>query len=59
MESNPTSEKALQGYMMFHHMLLYYGNTFPEIKKNAQAAIDNFVKDPRMRYKDRTPDLGA
>eukprot|EP01127_Copromyxa_protea_P022781 TRINITY_DN8346_c0_g1_i1.p1 TRINITY_DN8346_c0_g1~~TRINITY_DN8346_c0_g1_i1.p1 ORF type:complete len:860 (-),score=123.23 TRINITY_DN8346_c0_g1_i1:76-2304(-) len=55
---NTVSEKALQGYTMFHHMLLYYAKEFPKIQDNAKAAICKFMQNPRNRYKDTCPDLG-
>jgi len=56
--NNKVSEKALQGYLLFHHMLLWYGKQFPYIRTSAEEAINEFIRDPTMRYKDKCPNLG-
>mmetsp|Transcript_48843 Transcript_48843/g.147159 ORF Transcript_48843/g.147159 Transcript_48843/m.147159 type:complete len:701 (-) Transcript_48843:458-2560(-) len=53
------SEKALEGYCAFHHMLLHFAEKYPSIKNVASRQIEKFIKRERSRHKRETPNLGA
>jgi len=58
MFSATVSEKALLGYSMFHHMLLWYANKYPSLSVRANAAIYSFIDNPEDRHKAKCPNLG-
>jgi len=53
------SEKALVGYVAFHHMLLWLTHQFPQIREIARAEITTFIENETCRTKKYTPDLGV
>eukprot|EP00929_Paragymnodinium_shiwhaense_P059386 TRINITY_DN29747_c0_g1_i1.p1 TRINITY_DN29747_c0_g1~~TRINITY_DN29747_c0_g1_i1.p1 ORF type:complete len:862 (+),score=144.63 TRINITY_DN29747_c0_g1_i1:59-2587(+) len=52
------SEKALAGYMAFHHMLLLLKSTYPELEQALEDRIQNFISEDRLRSKGEVPNLG-
>lgn len=52
------SERALEGYCSFHHMLLTLAAENPEIERLANEHVENFLAHPAYRLKSNTPDLG-
>lgn len=56
--SQVLSERALEGYCSFHHMLLTFARENPEVERMANEAVDKFLASPAFRSKAHTPDLG-
>ncbi|KAL3909591.1 MAG: hypothetical protein SGILL_008029 [Bacillariaceae sp.] len=52
------SEKALEGFCSFHHMLLYYSRVYPSIERMANKQVNDFIELDQARLKKATPDLG-
>ncbi len=52
------SEKALEGYVALHHLLLALARAYPVLAKRAGAAARDFVASPAARHKRRCPNLG-
>lgn len=52
------SEKALEGYCFFHHLLLSMTMQYPNITSQAEAKLEDFLKSPERRSKAHTPNLG-
>ena len=52
------SLKALKGYCWFHRMFLMFVSTYPELKKQCETTISEFIKDEKKRHKDNVPNLG-
>jgi len=52
------SLKALDGYCMFHRLLLEFVHRYPELQEKVNAKAMLFIKDDDSRTKDRTPNLG-
>jgi len=52
------SIKALEGYCMFHRLLLEFVSRYPELQVKINARASLFVKEDDERHKDRTPNLG-
>jgi len=52
------SIKALEGYCMFHRMLLEFVAKYPELQDRVNAKAMQFIKDDEARHKDKTPNLG-
>ena len=44
--------------MRLHHMLLFLAHKFPDLQKDANNAIERFMKEPKSRLKSVTKDLG-
>jgi hypothetical protein len=53
------SEKALEGYCAFHHMLLHFARMYPSIRAEANRRVDAFVAHEQHRSKAATPNLGT
>ena len=53
-----TSEKALEGYCAFHHMLLYFAKRYPALIGFADRQICLFISSEQFRCKQGTPNLG-
>eukprot|EP00028_Trichosphaerium_sp_Am-I-7-wt_P002981 CAMPEP_0168539752 /NCGR_PEP_ID=MMETSP0405-20121227/22031_1 /TAXON_ID=498012 /ORGANISM="Trichosphaerium sp, Strain Am-I-7 wt" /LENGTH=246 /DNA_ID=CAMNT_0008569407 /DNA_START=49 /DNA_END=789 /DNA_ORIENTATION=+ len=56
--SRQLSEKALEGYCQFHHILLYYAKQFPEMSTIVNTSVEKFFKDPSYRIKKEVPNIG-
>jgi len=52
------SEKALEGYCAFHHMLLHFAKTHPCLVDLANSQIESFLSSEKARTKRHTPNLG-
>mmetsp|Transcript_54354 Transcript_54354/g.80617 ORF Transcript_54354/g.80617 Transcript_54354/m.80617 type:complete len:727 (-) Transcript_54354:88-2268(-) len=52
------SEKALEGYCAFHHMLLYFSKRYPALVDLANVQVNLFLSAERFRNKSFTPNLG-
>jgi len=52
------SEKALEGYCAFHHMLLYFAKSYPCLLDLANNQIESFLSSEEARTKRHTPNLG-
>lgn len=52
------SEKALEGYCAFHHMLLYFAKRYPVLIEYADKQVYQFLSSEEFRCKRRTPNLG-
>ena len=53
-----SSEKALNGYCAFHHLLLYLCHKFPLMRLIAYKNVNDFISNYKKRWKSHTPDLG-
>jgi len=53
-----TSEKALEGYCAFHHLLLFFAEQYPCLIDIANTQIDSFRNNEAARLKINTPNLG-
>jgi len=52
------SLKALEGYCMFHRMLLEFVARYPELQTKINTSVLEFIRNDDARHKDRTPNLG-
>jgi len=52
------SIKAIEGYIGCHHLLLAFTEEYPQIQAIANRKVEEFIKDPVARDKERTPDIG-
>lgn len=52
------SEKALEGYCMFHHLMLYFAKRYPCLVDLANNQIESFLFQKESRTKHKTPNLG-
>jgi len=52
------SEKALEGYFAFHHLLLVFVERYPSLLEFANTTIKNFIEDEKYRIKKVVPSLG-
>ncbi len=57
-EDERISEKSIQMYCDVHRLLLEIATEFPEIRKNAEQKLRDFIKSPANRSRAKTPDLG-
>lgn len=53
------SEKALEGYCAFHHMLLYFAKRYPFLIEFADKKVNQFLTSEYCRHKGSTPNLGV
>lgn len=52
------SERALEGYCAFHHMLLFFSKRYHSIEAMANRQVNEFISNEDVRLKKQTPDLG-
>mmetsp|Transcript_36208 Transcript_36208/g.67198 ORF Transcript_36208/g.67198 Transcript_36208/m.67198 type:complete len:705 (-) Transcript_36208:1464-3578(-) len=52
------SEKALEGYCSFHHMLLFFAKRYPMIQEYAEKQVYRFLSAYYYRHKRQVPNLG-
>jgi len=52
------AEKALSGYMAFHHLFLALVRQFPKLARQIDGRLMNFIKDEKHRHKASFPNLG-
>jgi len=52
------SQKALEGYFAYHHLLLHCLRAYPKLRTSMEAKLESFLKDPDARVKERVPNLG-
>lgn len=52
------SQKALSGYMAFHHMLLALCKRYPHLHKAVEERIERFLSGEEQRVKTKVPNLG-
>mmetsp|Transcript_25871 Transcript_25871/g.65218 ORF Transcript_25871/g.65218 Transcript_25871/m.65218 type:complete len:463 (-) Transcript_25871:534-1922(-) len=52
------SEKALEGYIGFHHLFLSVLSRFPSLQERVEQKISSFMKSEECRSKKHTPNLG-
>ena len=53
-----TSQKALAGYMAFHHTLLMLKARYASFSDAIEQKLQLFLKDEQMRHKEVVPNLG-
>jgi hypothetical protein len=53
-----TSQKALAGYMAFHHQLLMLKQRMPALSSVIEERISNFIDKEDLRNKEAVPNLG-
>ena len=52
------SSRAIEILIYVYRVMLLLIEAFPEIKTEANKNIDDFIKDPEQRIKEKTPSLG-
>ena len=52
------STRAIEILIYIFRVLIFLVNTYPEIKKEINTKIENFIKIPEERVKSKTPSLG-
>lgn len=52
------SLKALDGYVMFHRLLIALVTEYPELKKGIDEKIKKFIDQPKLRRKSATSSMG-
>jgi len=57
-ENVHNSSRSLEILIYVFRTMLLLEEEFPEIKKEANKNIDEFIKNPEQRIKDKTPSLG-
>ncbi|CAB9512106.1 conjugating enzyme E2 [Seminavis robusta] len=53
------SEKALEGYCAFHHMLLFFAKRYPMLIEYAEQQVQRFISANYYRHKRQVPNLGV
>ena len=56
--STHTSERALEGYFLFHQLFVSLIKQFPELQTAVNTAVKKFIQDPQARLKKNTPNVG-
>ena len=57
-ENVHNSSRALEILIYVYRVMLLLIEAFPEIKKESNKILDQFIKKPEQRIKDKTPSLG-
>lgn len=57
-EGMHASEKAIQGYIGFHHLLLSLAQEYPQMRETANEKIANYIRHPVFRTKLLAPGNG-
>lgn len=57
-ESVHNSSKTIDVLLYIYRALIMLINEYPDIKKEANKKLDNFIKLPEERIKEKTPNLG-
>ncbi|CAB9502388.1 enzyme E2 2 [Seminavis robusta] len=52
------SEKALEGYCAFHHILLFFAKRYPVLEQHAEKQVSRFLSAYYFRHKLQEPNLG-
>ena len=52
------SSRAIEILIYVYRVMLLLEESFPEIKTEANKILDEFIKNPEQRIKDKTPSLG-
>lgn len=52
------SEKCLEGYCYFHRLLLFLVKLEPSLQEAIDAKLEAFIRDPEIRHKQHTENLG-
>jgi formyltetrahydrofolate hydrolase len=52
------SSRAIEILMYVYRILIMLAQTYPEFKAEANKKLEDFIKDPENRIKDKTPSLG-
>ena len=52
------SSRAIEILMYVYRILIMLAQTYPEFKAEANKKLEDFIKDPENRTKDKTPSLG-
>jgi len=53
------SVKALEGYIAFHRLIIYFVQFYPELLEHANTIVRNFIAAGDNRTKQKVPDLGV
>ena len=57
-ESVQNSSRAIEVILYIYRALIMLLNEYPDIKKEVNKKLDNFIKLPEERIKEKTPNLG-
>jgi hypothetical protein len=57
-EDQHASERAIQMYCDIHRLFYEMTKEYPDIIKEAESAIEQFINNPKKRSRTYTPDLG-
>jgi len=52
------SQKALEGYFAYHHLLLHCLHSWPKLRTRIEKQCQDFFENPDMRSKEHVPNLG-
>jgi len=53
-----TSERALQGYFLFHQLFLWACKEYPTLLVEVNKTVKDFINNPESRLKKNTPNVG-
>jgi predicted RNA-binding protein with RPS1 domain len=52
------SQKALEGYFAYHHLLLHCLRAYPKLRERVERSLEAFQQSPERRSKEAVPNLG-